>query len=280
MPTTQGTDDFNHAISAAFYDSVFGVPAAVTSPLYQVQPKTLQIVTTGGNIGVRKNITGAPTRAWAAFPFRTPALPTSTAVRLCNFSANGGATIGAIELGAGGMYATLGATIGASTVISIDTWYWIECILDVTTTAGTMNWRMAGTTRGQAAATITAGTVDFHQLLSLAADPSGFTLNYGMWKWGTATSITDWLGEPAAGTPVVANFSLPWDVAGSSVTTVLGDLPTTAGVQRVYPTQTRAPVTTDDQTQGYAIGDAWIYNNQAWWCVANATGAALWKLVT
>ena len=85
MPTVQGTDDFNHAINAGYYtDGFFGSPSAVGTPLYASQPATFRIQTSGGNEGARHNITGSQTRGWAAFPFRTPALPSSGSYSIAN----------------------------------------------------------------------------------------------------------------------------------------------------------------------------------------------------
>lgn len=198
MPSVQGTDDFNHAIDSGYYtDGFFGAPTAVSAPLYGFQPKSLSIVTDGGNVGARHNITGTPTFGWAAFPYRTPALSAS-AHAVHSFGNTSGATVGAIYLNSTGLYTTVGGVDGATFAISVNTWYWVETIFDVSTGTHTVYMRVSGTDAATASTASAATTITWSQLMSFAGDPSSETSYYGLWKWGSSTSTTDYLGEPLA----------------------------------------------------------------------------------
>lgn len=210
MPTTQGTDDFNHAITAGYYvDGFFGTPTAVGSPLYQLQPQSLSIVTNGSNVGVRHNITGSPTRGWAAFPFRFTTLPAGSGYQVANFQ-SAAADRGALWMGSTGIYISVTGGNGTIFPLSVNTWYWIEMIFDVSTATHQVFGRVNGVDMNSPAgfAAGSASTLSFHQLISLAGDPAGFTNYYGMWKWGSATTNADWLGEPAGGQTLLPDADL------------------------------------------------------------------------
>jgi hypothetical protein len=200
MPTVQGTNNFDHAIDAAYYTDGFfssaGSPDAVTSPVYDGQAKSLRIVTDGNNIGARHNITGTPARGWAGFAFRTAGLPTTSGVFVCSFGTASG-VVPALSLGTTGLYATIGGATGAEFAISANTWYWVECIADVSGTTRRMHFRVEGTDGASAESTDAATTISWHQMISFAGDESGNTSYRGYWQWGSATSATDWLGEPS-----------------------------------------------------------------------------------
>lgn len=198
MPTVQGTDDFNHAINAGFYtDGFFGTPTAVGTPLYASQPATLSIVTDGGNVGARHNITGTPTFGWAAFPFRVPATSAGNTF-VHSFGVTGGATVGAIALGTTGLFTTVGGDTGTEFPIFQDIWYWVETIMDVSSGTHSVYMRVNGADADPASVASGATTITWSQLISFAGDPAGEESFYGWWQWGSATSITDWLGEPGA----------------------------------------------------------------------------------
>ena len=42
-------------------------------------------------------------------------------------------------------------------------------------------------------------TIELHQILNFG-DTAGETYYFGMWKWGAASSTSDWLGEPSGST--------------------------------------------------------------------------------
>ena len=197
MPTVQGTDDFDHAIDAGFYtDGFFGSPEAVGTPLYASQPATLRIETAGGAEGVRHNLSGAPTLAWAAFPFRTPALA-ATSFSVANFGTPVG-SIGQIICGSTGLALANSSNNGPEVAISEDVFHWVEMIFDVSGVNHQIYGRIDGVdmTSPTAHAAGASTDVEFHQLLNFG--DTGEIGLYGWWQWGVAASITDWLGEPAA----------------------------------------------------------------------------------
>jgi hypothetical protein len=198
MPTVQGTDDFDHAIDGTYYaDGFFGAPTAVTSPLYASQAKSLQIVSDGGNVGARHNITGTPTFGWAGFAFNADTLPGASDVEIATFGTAAG-VVPAVVLSSVGIYATIGGDIGVEFALSTDTWYWIECIADVSGATQRMHFRVEGVDGDPAEIAGGASTISWHQHISFAGNPAGFTSWRSLWKWGSATSASDWLGEPSA----------------------------------------------------------------------------------
>jgi hypothetical protein len=206
MPTVQGTDDFNHAIDAGYYTDAFfspgaGNPEAVNSPLYRSQPKSLHITTAAGNSGVRHNITGAPTRGWAAFPLQVSALATAGDVMVAGFQ-SAATDVGRLHLGSSGLFLVNSTgTTGAEFAITPNTWYWVEMIFDVSGANHNVYGRVAGSDMTSPAA-FSAGagsSLDFHQLISLAGDTPALSEYFGMWEWGSAASNSDWLGEPSTG---------------------------------------------------------------------------------
>lgn len=200
MPTIQGIDAYDHGFDVpADYDAVFGSPAAVTTPLYQNRLNTLEFLTASGNLGIRKNLTGSPTLAWTGFPWRTNAYSTSpNLVQIANFST--GSQVGRIWLNPTGVYLNTVGTFGSITAVSLNTWYWIEVIAELTGTTMNLFGRINGVDMDSSSDTVTAGqTWSYIQLLSLPGDTAGVTTNYGgYWAWGTASSTADWLGEPSA----------------------------------------------------------------------------------
>ncbi len=75
--------------------------------------------------------------------------------------------------------------------------------------------------------------------------------------------------------------TLPWQSFGAASSNVLGEVPTTAAIPRVWE-DTAGPTVSDDSSLGVGVGDVWIdITNQAgYWCTSNAVGAAVWKKVT
>lgn len=197
MPTVQATDDFNHAIDAGYYtDGFFGTPTAVSSPLYQSQPKSLEIITGAGATGVRENLTGTPTHGWMAFPFRTSAV--ADVIQVANFWAAGFSEAGTLNMTSTGLYVTL-ATDSTAIAISANTWYWVEMIYDVSANPHELFLKVGGTTVSTTSA-VAATTVESAQLLGQFT-PSK-TFHYGLWKYGSAASDSDWLGEPTEGAAI------------------------------------------------------------------------------
>ena len=217
MPTVQGTDDFNHAIDAGFYtDGFFGTPVAVGTPLYASQPATLEIETPGGAEGVRHDLSGSPTRGWAAFPFQTPALA-SGSFSVANFSTPGGSS-GQMLLGSTGLFIANSTNNGAETPITPDTWYWVEMIFDVSANPHQVYGRVNGVDMGAPPTghAVAADAIEFHQLVNFG--DTGETALYGWWQWGTAASISDWLGEPVGLEPGYQRIVGPEQLAAAAAT--------------------------------------------------------------
>lgn len=196
MPTVQATDDFDHAIDATYYtDGFFGSPAAVTSPLYQSQPKSLRCTSPASGVeGVRENLTGSPAIAWAAFPLYVETLANEHPV--FNFWSAGFAEAAYLSVDPGGLFLTLGADIGLKTAINAGQWYWVELIYDVSANPHTLYGRVGTTDLDSVSTAVAATTVDNSQLV-VQFTPSGDDFFYGLWKYGTASGPTDWLGEPS-----------------------------------------------------------------------------------
>ena len=210
MPTVQATDDFNHAIDSGYYtDGFFGAPTAVSSPLYQAQPKSLEIVTTADPTGVRENLSGTPTRGWTGFPFRTSTL---TNAKVGNFWTASFGEAGEFWLGSTGLYAVIGGNQTTEIAIATGAWYWVECIYDVSSGTHRMIIKVGESTQ-EATSTAAATTVESCQLLGQFSP--GATFHYGLWKYGSAASNTDWLGEPSAG----QTLSPDADIAAGTWTT-------------------------------------------------------------
>lgn len=206
MPTTLGTNNFDHNIDGTYYVDGFwssgGYPTNVASPVYQSQPKSLQITTDGNNIGCRHYITGSRTMAWVGFAFRSAGKPVSSSVAvLWNQCADPGAERGDVYLGSTGLFVNTGGDIGAEYSISIDQWYWVEVIYDVSTTTHAIYMRVGGVDTDVASTSGTATTISHCQFISGSGDPSGYTYYIGDWRYGYASSTSDWLGEPSASTP-------------------------------------------------------------------------------
>lgn len=202
MPTVQGTDDFNHAINSGAYDAFFGAPVQVLTPIYQSQPATLKIPSAGTNVGVRKNITGSPTKGWMGWALRFETIPTGAGV-VCGELRDAGGTVTRFVVESSGelhCYVS-GGVVRSYGVIAADTWYWVEAIFDVNDGTGIKKcyWRVNGVDQTTASDTVAASTLSWSQLLSL--DGNGTADWYvGLWKWGSAASVTDWLGEPSGPT--------------------------------------------------------------------------------
>lgn len=203
MPTIQGRDLFEHAISSGFYDAFFGSPSKTTftgNDRYRRKNDGLLIVSTGSAVGVRRNITGTPTFGYMSFALQIDGFAAGD-ITIASFGVTGGVVVPALYLGASGLYAAIGADFGAEYALASDKWYWVEAICDVGGTTQTMAFRVweDGLSEDGEAAVITGGTpttVLWSQFASLAGNPSGHSSWRSWWKYGSATSLTDWLDEP------------------------------------------------------------------------------------
>lgn len=199
MPTVQGTDAFDHGFDVpADYDTVFGTPTAVTSPLYQGRLNSCEI-DSPGNEGVRKNITDSPSRGWMGFPFRIPSNPSGGALTLCamhSVTSNIQCRITVNTSGQMRAFIGAGTDVGGPT-LTPEVFYWVELIYNVVDTTHTLLWRVNGGDQPTPTVSATGSdSIDYGQLVSLSG---GGTVTWhagGYWSWGSAASDTDWLGEP------------------------------------------------------------------------------------
>ena len=201
MPTLQIEDDFDHAISAAYYTDAFfeagaNDPEGVASPVFQVQPKSLLIHSEGSNTGPRENITGTPTLGFAAFPFRWATGASGADVVMHSFGTVEGTQLRLAVTNAGVTYAFVSG-FGTQTgpTIPADTWSWIEAIPDVSGTTWSLHWRVDDSTQTTATGAVgSATTISYSQLVSLSGNG---TMDWyaGWWGLGEAASTSDWLGS-------------------------------------------------------------------------------------
>jgi hypothetical protein len=199
MPTLQIEDDFNHAISAAYYTDAFFVdgandPEGVAYPLFRAQPKSLLIHSEGDNTGPRENITGSPTLGFMAFPFRMENLVSGSDVVVSALLPAVGAQARMAVNSSGGTYAYIGGgSSQTGPTFVADTWYWIEMIYDVSGATAELHWRVDDVTQTTAMLAQTASTISSSQLVSLFGNG---TMDWyaGWWGLGEAASTSDWLG--------------------------------------------------------------------------------------
>lgn len=200
MPTIQGTDPFTNVV-AGNYDAFFNVdgtdPSGVTSPLYQDCTHSLRISPTGSNEGVRKNLTGSPSRGWTGFPYYITTSP-SGGQGILRMSAVTAGILANVSISAA---RAIHAFVGAGSVVNgptldIDTWYWIEAIYNVLSNPHVLHWRVNGVDQTPAEVAATGGdSVGYAQLFSSSGGATWYA--GGKWSWGSATSDSDWSGEPS-----------------------------------------------------------------------------------
>lgn len=293
MPTVVGIDTFQSGtFTVPPYKTVTGTPVRDTLVIRGGDPASMKIAATGAALNVDyPNIAGSATLGWHGFAWRLDA-NTAASFDVATFKAAAG---NSAKLTWGFVAQALVHYVGGGTpqsgAYTYGTFAWIEQIFDVSGATRAIYTRVNGVdmtvgTEAGAASTILNS--------NLGSDAQTNTSWYSLYLWGTATGITDWLGESAAkeylpGRGIILEsvtnpqlsqtFSLPWEVVGSVSSSALGAIPSTQSIVRVYDTLLRAPASTDDSTLGYATGDVWIYNLQAWWCVSAASGAAVWKQV-
>lgn len=205
MPTVQGIDSFDHGFDVPDdYDAFFNVdgvdPSAVTDPLYQGRLNSLRISPTGSNEGVRKNLTGSPSRGWTGFPYRIASSPSGPQgiSRLHSLTSNNNAAIAVTSTREIFAFFTTPGTVESGPVLDVDTWYWIEQIFNVIGDTHTLFWRVNGVDQVPVTVAGTAGdSVQYAQLFSTSGEATWYAGGY--WAWGSAASDSDWLGEPVAG---------------------------------------------------------------------------------
>lgn len=100
-----------------------------------------------------------------------------------------------------------GSGSDASAVLTLTNWYWVEQIADVTTSTVTIYTQVNGVDfiPQSAASSASSGLYSDHGQFGATV---GFTYYQSVIKWGYATSVTNWLGQPT-GTAVPDTSRLP-----------------------------------------------------------------------
>lgn len=204
MPDVQGIDSFDHGFDVGpDYDQVFTVAqlSAVTSPLYQERLNSLRVdVIASTNIGVRKNITGSPSRGWTGFPLMIDDNPVTSSISVLGLHSVTSNIQARLAVSTGGV---LFAFIGGGSnqngpTLTLDTFYWIEVIYDVSAATHELLWRVNGVDQTTATVAATGSdSIDYGQLVTVSGSGTGIWYAGGYWSWGSAISDTDWLGEPS-----------------------------------------------------------------------------------
>lgn len=220
-PTVQWVDEFNHSItSPTYYSTLWGTPTAVTSPIVDSDhPNSLKISSLNGtNQGVRKLITGSPTKGWTGFWYRPDFLPTISDVLIVQVVDATGAQARVVLGQNGTAYAYIlggGNSVSAPGTLVVDEWYWIEVIFDVNAAGGTkkLYWRINGVDMNTPTFTAVASTITHIQLFSGTADG---TMDWyaASWRGGSVAAVTDWLGEPSSAPPVSTTGVLKYTPPG------------------------------------------------------------------
>lgn len=202
MPTIHGLDTFAHkklsTAGGGLYVTILGTPTIVTSPVFQGAPTTLQIGTTAENQGVRlPNFVGTPNRVWFGFPMRITGAGSGD-TNVCQIVPVTGASL-RIFVDAGEVlsaFFTAGGATVAGPTLAIDTWYWVELIVDFSTTTYTCTWRVNGVAQTTATKTgESPASGNYIQFNRFAADATDRTLYCGGMVWGSAASNSDFYGE-------------------------------------------------------------------------------------
>lgn len=199
MPTLQGAADaFDHGFDVpADYDAVFGTPTAVASPAYQGRVNSLQI-DSPGNEGVRKNISGSPSRGFTALPVIKPSNPASDVIICALHSVTSNIQARIVWDPDGNLVAYIGGgTRAEGQQIPADTWAWIEAIYKVSAATHELFWRINGFDQPTASVAATGSdSVDYAQILSASGNGALTWHAGGYWIWGSAAADNDWHGEP------------------------------------------------------------------------------------
>lgn len=201
MPTVQGTDNFNHGNFAVPgggpYRGVEGAPVKDTGVVHSPEVASLLIEATTTFENVQYQITGLPTLGWLGFWFRQ-----NTADEIGNFILGkffptaGGAGEIAYLASSNQIYQHIaGSSTFPGLTISLDTWVWIESIFDVSGATRRMRTRVGGVDLTAEDFAIAASTVSHLGIGNMSADSA--KCRFSNAKWGTAASLTDWLGEPS-----------------------------------------------------------------------------------
>lgn len=200
MPTVIGSDDFNHGDftvpGGGPYNYVSGTPTKDTTIVRPGDPASLLINAGTDHLGYQ--YASPPALAWRGYAFRVNTGEEDTGnMLLTQMWIPGFAEAAKLywNISSNFVQHTIAdITFQSSVTLALDDWHWFEHIFDVGTTTHAIYTRVNGVdmtavTRGGQSVT-TVEYVEFGRSL---------TYRFSHHLWGTAASITDWLGEPVAG---------------------------------------------------------------------------------
>lgn len=205
MPTVQGTDLFDHndftVPGGGPYRAVEGTPVRDLAVVRTGDPASLLIEATAAAENVQHDISGSPTFGWHGFYFRQNAADEIGNVLICKLFAAAGAAgeIGYLPATNRLYHHIAGTATFPDITISTDVYIWIEQIFDVSATTRRLRTRVGGVDlSAEDLAGSSISHVTHHGVGNMSADSTKCRFSRVM--WGTATSLTDWHGEPPAPT--------------------------------------------------------------------------------
>lgn len=208
MPTVQGTDNFNHGDftvpGGGPYSAINGSPAKDTSIVHSPEPASLLIATTAAEENVQSAISGSPRYGWHGFWFRLESADEPGANTKLAFINAADGFHGNLEFQPSANnffhYINTGTNFPQGATYTFGTWVWIEMILD-TDGAGTRTQyvRIGGVDLTASTLAKAASSASSAGLGSNVATPTIPAYRYSNHYWGSAASISDWMGEPVTG---------------------------------------------------------------------------------
>lgn len=206
MPTVQGTDTYDHNDFAvpggASYTSIFGMPTRDLTIVRAGDPASLLISTSAAAEAVEQAISGAPAFAWCGFWWRIESggEPASD-VTVATFDVASGARAKLSYQPSQDRFYHFwdGGTpvAGASSSYTPGSWVWIEMIASPASTREV--WTRFGGVDISVASLASSATSITHRTLGPDSGTPTVTMRYSRGMWGTASSSSDWLGEPVIG---------------------------------------------------------------------------------
>lgn len=204
MPTVTGTDNFSHGNFAVpgggSYIEVVGTPTFVGTDKKEGTPGSLLLDPTAAAEYLGKNTPSAGARGWQGIFWRLTTEPGSTA-DVVYFWTSGFAGAAGLRYNTTGdsLYLFMSGSTDLQVVTGIvaNQWYWIEMIWDVSTTSYVLYARLNGVDLASLAGTGAATTVVPIYLGTGGAVTT--QQRFADWRYGTAASGTDWLGQPNTG---------------------------------------------------------------------------------
>lgn len=200
MPTIQGTDNFYHnnftVPGGGPYQAVEGSPVRDTTVVHQPEGASLLIEATAALENVQYAISGSPTFGWHGFWFRQNAAEEIGNVLIAKMfpAAGGAAELGYLSATNELYHHITGSGTFPDITITLDAWVWVEQIFDVSGATRSLRTRVGGVDLAAEDFAVAASTVSHTGIGNMAADST--LCRFSNAHWGTAASLTDWLGEP------------------------------------------------------------------------------------